>query len=137
MAKFAPGTFDVVVDTFGLCSVEDPVRALRQAALLAKPRTGRVLLLEHGRPPPGTLGAWLLSDRMDAAAAEHKRRWGCWFNRDVDAIVRESGLRVVSRGSWHFGTTYVYELAPAVAEGEERRQGGDREGGGARGGGGA
>jgi methyltransferase OMS1 len=112
-AKFAPGSFDVVVDTFGLCSVEDPVRALREAGRLVKPGTGRILLLEHGRPPDGTLGSWLLSERMDAAAPAHKARWGCWFNRDIDAAVRDSGLRVVSRGTWHFGTTYVYELMRA------------------------
>jgi methyltransferase OMS1 len=115
LAKFAPRSFDVVVDTFGLCSVGDPVRVLRQAARLAKPRRegGRVLLLEHGRPPPGGVWDWLLSGKMDAAAAEHKRRWGCWFNRDVAAIVRESGLEVLSESRWHFGTTYVYELAEA------------------------
>jgi methyltransferase OMS1 len=115
-AKFAPASFDVVVDTFGLCSVEDPVRVLRQAARLVKPETGRVLLLEHGRPPEGSLGAWMLSERMDAAAPEHKKRWGCWFNRDIGAIVRESGLKVVSERRWHFGTTYVYELAPPEAD---------------------
>lgn len=127
-AKFAPGSFDVVVDTFGLCSVEDPVRALREAGRLVKPHTGRILLLEHGRPPEGTLGAWLLSERMDAAAPAHKARWGCWFNRDVDAAVRASGLRVVSRGSWHFGTTYVYELMagdPAAAAAGAGDDGGD------------
>jgi methyltransferase OMS1, mitochondrial len=130
LAKFAPGSFDVVVDTFGLCSVGDPAEVLRQAAKLAKPRQqgGRVLLLEHGRPPPGGLWDWLLSAKMDAAAPEHKRRWGCWFNRDVARVVADSGLEVISESRWHFGTTYVYELA--ARDGED---GGEGEGGAAGG----
>jgi len=130
-AKFAPGSFDVVVDTFGLCSVEDPVRALEQAARLVKPGTGRVLLLEHGRA--SALWSWLLDERMDAAAARHKTKWGCWFNRDVAAAVRASGMRVVTERRWHFGTTYVYELAPAAAGGEAGELGARTTGGAAAG----
>ena len=41
-------SFDTVIDTFGLCSHEDPVRALREMARVTRPG-GKILLLEHGR----------------------------------------------------------------------------------------
>jgi ubiquinone/menaquinone biosynthesis C-methylase UbiE len=45
---YADGSFDTVLDAFGLCSYEDPVAALREMRRVCRP-DGRVLLLEHGR----------------------------------------------------------------------------------------
>lgn len=44
----ADDMFDFVVDTFGLCSFNDPVNVLREMARVAKP-DGKILLLEHGK----------------------------------------------------------------------------------------
>ncbi len=66
------------------------------------------MLLEHG------IGTWeFINGLLERSAPKHFAKWGCWYNRDVDAIVKASGLRVVSRSRWHFGTTYVYECEPA------------------------
>jgi methyltransferase OMS1 len=48
---------------------------------------GQLLLLEHGRSGYG----WL-NERMDAAAGRHRERWGCWWNRDIEGIVRQVRL---------------------------------------------
>lgn len=64
--------------------------------------SGRVLLLEHGRSG----WAWLNSV-LDADASKHHEKWGCWWNRDIEKIVADAGLTVVSARRWHFGTTYV------------------------------
>ena len=102
---FAPASFDTVVDTFGLCSHEDPVAALRQMAAVCRPG-GRILLLEHGR------GHWAwLNELLDGSAGKHHSRWGCWWNRDILAVVAAAGLAVRSSSRWHFGTTYVIEAA--------------------------
>jgi methyltransferase OMS1, mitochondrial len=95
------GSVDTVVDTFGLCSFDDPVAALREMARVCKPETGRILLLEHGR----SKYVWL-SNILDAHADAHAARWGCYWNRDVAALVAEAGLELVESSSHHAGTTW-------------------------------
>ena len=111
----AEGGYDTVVDTFGLCSVEDPVEALRAMARAAAPG-GRVLLLEHGR----SRYEWL-NRVLDAHAAAHLKRWGCSWNRDYDGVVAAAGLagHVEVARRFHFGTTYFFVVrAPAAADGD-------------------
>jgi methyltransferase OMS1 len=45
---FPNDSFDTVVDTFGLCSYDDPVVVLKEMARVCK-SDGKILLLEHGR----------------------------------------------------------------------------------------
>lgn len=99
--------YDTVVQTMGVCSMSDPVRALRHLGEITEPRRGRILLLEHGR----SYYDWL-NRILDNLAPTHADRYGCWWNRDIGAIVRESGLEVVEEKRWHFGTTWQYVLRP-------------------------
>lgn len=99
--------YDTVVQTMGLCSVGDPVGLLRKMGSVVKEEDGRILLLEHGR------GNWAwLNGVLDRFSEAHAREFGCWWNRDLGAIVRESGLEVVEMKSiwWHGGTTWWIEL---------------------------
>lgn len=48
---FADASFDTVVDTFGLCSFDDPVAAVREMARVCRP-DGSILLIEHGVRAP-------------------------------------------------------------------------------------
>lgn len=135
--RCAPRSFDTVVDTFGLCSVEDPKRALEEMAAACKP-SGKLILIEHGRattkgaaavkeenpsssnPSPSPFpftGPWV-DARLDASAAEHRRKWGCWWNRDLEAEIREV-VDVLSVDRWHFGTTLVVVARPRKAANEE------------------
>ena len=126
---FAEGSFDSVVDTFGLCSHSDPVAVLRvgaqsppmvsviagcstcmffkllaghpcqslsaalqhslqpfgaqEMARVCRP-DGRILLLEHGR------AGWdWLDGILDRGESKHLRKWGCQWNRDIEAIVAQ------------------------------------------------
>ena len=111
-------TFDVVVDTFGLCSFSDPVLALKQMSSVCK-RNGRILLLEHGRSSralPGSLsrlfgGEWL-SNVLDFYAERHARRWGCWWNRDIMGLIEEAGLKVCRIETSQMGTVYSVICRP-------------------------
>lgn len=107
------GRYDTVVQTFGLCSVRDPARLLGNMAAVVRPDTGRILLLEHGR-------SWwdLVNGLLDRSARGHFERFGCWWNRDIEAIVEDAqrktpGLEVVEvqRPGWFkFGTHFWIEL---------------------------
>ena len=111
---FESGSFDTVVDTFGLCSYEDPVAALREMARVCRRGDrqgeggGRLLLIEHGR---SRSHAWL-TNILDKHAAPHAAKWGCYWNRDIVGIVREAGLEIVQRHEFHFGTTHLIVAKP-------------------------
>ena len=104
---FAPESFDTVVDTFGLCSLSDPPKALEQMARVVRPG-GSIVLIEHGR------GTWrLVNDILDAQQANHFEKWGCHFNRDMEAMIEDLVARefeVVWRWRTHFGTTCCWVL---------------------------
>mgnify|MGYP006156506479 CR=1 FL=1 len=100
------GSFDTVVDTFGLCSFERPAEALREMQRVCKPG-GSILLLEHGVSDWTLLARWQ-QHRLN----RHVQRWGCYWNRDIEALVRESGLKVVEAKRQHFGTTYWMRCEP-------------------------
>ncbi|KAJ6166706.1 hypothetical protein N7470_002153 [Penicillium chermesinum] len=103
-----PGSYyDTVVQTMGLCSMPDPVGTLRHLGEITEPEHGRILLLEHGRSYYG----WL-NTMLDNLATAHANRYGCWWNRDIGAIVKESGLEIVERKRYHFGTTWWLVLRP-------------------------
>lgn len=68
---------------------------------------GQILLLEHGR----SHYAWL-NAILDKNSHRHTARWGCIWNRDIEAMVRGAGLEIKSLSRWHFGTTYVIVAAP-------------------------
>jgi methyltransferase OMS1 len=103
--------FDTVVDTFGLCSYNDPVAVLKQMARVCK-QNGRILLLEHGRSKTYDF----VTNHLDKHAEHHAAKWGCVWNRDLDAIleecVRQGFLKVETKRIWHFGTTYYVICRP-------------------------
>ncbi len=64
---------------------------LQEAARVVKPG-GKIVLLEHGRRHQGD---WMsINKRLDEGAPNHKRKWGCWWNRDILSLVYEVRGRV-------------------------------------------
>lgn len=104
-AKPSKPYFDTIVQTMGICSMADPVATLRHLGSITEPVNGRILLLEHGR----SYYDWV-NRILDNLAPAHADRHGCWWNRDIGEIVRQSGLEVVEEKRWHLGTTWRYVL---------------------------
>jgi ubiquinone/menaquinone biosynthesis C-methylase UbiE len=80
--------FDTLVCTFTLCSIPDPLAALREMRRVLAPG-GRLLIAEHGRAPEAGIAAWQarLSPWWSQVAG------GCRLDRDVPALLREAGFR--------------------------------------------
>lgn len=108
------GKFDTVVQAHGLCSTAQPERLLQRLGQVVR-RDGKILLLEHGYSYFGWLNVCL--DRNAPVRAD---KYGCWWNKDIGAIVRNSGLEIVkiSRPWYHLGTTWWIELRRNV-QGEQ------------------
>lgn len=101
--------YDTVVDTFGLCSFEEPERALQEMARCCKPG-GEILLLEHGVSSWSAL-AWWQQHKLN----RHVVRWGCYWNRDILKMVEQSGLTIHEVERRHLGTTYYVRCSPSAA----------------------
>ena len=87
---FPDASFDAVVSTFVLCSVEDPSRVLAELRRVLRPE-GRLVLLEHVRGE-GRTARW--QDRMTGL---HRRLAGnCHLNRDTRTAIAQAGFDVAA-----------------------------------------
>ncbi|SMN19727.1 similar to Saccharomyces cerevisiae YDR316W OMS1 Protein integral to the mitochondrial membrane [Maudiozyma saulgeensis] len=92
--------YDTIIETFGLCSHEDPVNALKNFASLLKPE-GRIILLEHGRGDYD-----IINKILDKRAKRRLDTWGCRWNLDIGEIIDDSSLEIVEEKTYHLGTTW-------------------------------
>jgi SAM-dependent methyltransferase len=97
---FEDASFDSIVCTYTLCSVQDPARALAEARRVLKPR-GRLLFCEHGQAP-------------DPKVARLQRRiepvWkvlagGCHLTRPVARTIEEAGFSMAKFDSMYLPST--------------------------------
>ena len=88
---FETASFDCVVCTFTLCSVQSPRDALAEANRVLKPG-GRFLYCEHGLAPDAGVARWQgrLEPMWKAIAG------GCHLTRPVTASVADAGFTVTS-----------------------------------------
>ncbi|KAK5447755.1 hypothetical protein LTS15_009253 [Exophiala xenobiotica] len=133
------GGFDTIVQTMGVCSMANPVAFLKRLGELVRQpgeestgldmkalaeeeskrkdygsdegeqmdKGGKILLLEHGRSYHEFVNRFL-----DNNAKLHAHRYGCWNNKDIDQVIKDSGLIIESKKRYHLGTTYEYVLRP-------------------------
>jgi ubiquinone/menaquinone biosynthesis C-methylase UbiE len=114
--EFPDDAFDTVVDSLSLCTLTQPVQALREMARVCKPK-GRILLLEHGRSSREGLARW-----QDKRALKHAKRFGCNWNRDILGLVGEANLEVVSSKLYCFGVFHAIEVKPTSMSIESLRK---------------
>lgn len=101
-------SIDTIVMTFTLCSIPEPLRALREMRRVLKPG-GRLLFAEHGLAPDAGVRRW--QERLNPVWS--RLAGGCNLNRKIDALLAGSGFRVEElRADYLPGPrplTYTYE----------------------------
>ncbi len=85
---FDDNQFDTTVGTCVLCSVADPVAAVREMDRVTRP-DGQILLLEHVRPRTRLLGRF-----SDLATVLTRRIFGFRANRRTDENVAAAGVEI-------------------------------------------
>lgn len=84
---FDPARFDCAAITWTLCTIPDPVAALREVRRVLRPG-GTLHFIEHGRSDDPRTARW--QDRWNPI--QRTIGVGCNVNRRIDEIVREGGF---------------------------------------------
>ncbi len=84
----ADDSFDTVVSTYTLCSIPDPLAALREMRRVLAPG-GKLLFSEHGRAPDANVLKW--QTRIQPTWS--KFSGGCMLDRDIPALLVAAGFR--------------------------------------------
>jgi SAM-dependent methyltransferase len=110
---FEDDSFDTVVSTLVLCTVDDPRLAIDQVARVLRPG-GRLLFLEHIRSESPRLARW--QDRLHRPW--HAFAAGCNANRPTVDLLQESSLKLkdVEHERWTGMPALVRPLAIGSAE---------------------
>lgn len=90
---FADSSFDCVVCTFTLCSVEDPAQVMREMRRILRPG-GEALFLEHGRAPDMPVQRW--QERIEPLWK--RLAGGCHLTRPVAGALAGAGFTIEPLG---------------------------------------
>jgi ubiquinone/menaquinone biosynthesis C-methylase UbiE len=85
----ADESVDTVVVTWSLCSIPDPLEALRQVRRVLRP-SGQLLFVEHGLAPDDGVSAW--QNRINPIW--RRIAGGCNVNRPIDELIRSAGFEI-------------------------------------------
>lgn len=91
MMPFEDASFDTVLLTFTLCSVSDPLQALREMRRVLA-ADGRLLFCEHGKSPHGSIGRW----QKRLTPWWKKVSGGCHLDRNVEKLLEKAGFRCIA-----------------------------------------
>jgi len=80
-------SFDTVLVTYSLCTIPDPLAALREMRRVLAPG-GTLLFCEHGRAPDAAVARW--QDRLQPLWG--KFAGGCHLNRDIPDLLGAAGF---------------------------------------------
>jgi ubiquinone/menaquinone biosynthesis C-methylase UbiE len=81
---------DTVVTTWTLCTIADPVRALREMRRVLR-GDGRLIFVEHGRSPDARVRHW--QDRI--TPVWRSIAGGCHLNRPIDQLIEAGRFEIV------------------------------------------
>lgn len=123
---FPDGSFDGVVTTWTLCSIDRVSSALGEIRRVLRPG-GKYFFVEHGASPEPRVRRW--QDRL--TPVQRRLGDGCRLNRDIAALVREAGFSGLEIEQFHLegiprvaGYTYLGSAgrgSDSTLDGEEVR----------------
>lgn len=109
----ASSSIDTVVTTWSLCSIPEPMKALREMRRVLKPG-GRLLFVEHGRAPDEGVRRW--QERLNPVWK--KLAGGCNLNRPMEDLIRAAGFAIVELDKSYLPgprpMTYTYQGSATV-----------------------
>jgi SAM-dependent methyltransferase len=86
---YPDASFDSALSTWTLCTVPDPVAALREVRRVLKP-TGRLHFLEHGLAPDPAVQRW--QRRLEPI--QKRMVGGCHFTRPIVDLLTRAGFEI-------------------------------------------
>lgn len=86
----ADKTMDTVVMTWTLCSIPDPLAALREMRRVLKP-DGQLLFVEHGLSPESGIERW----QHRLTPIWRHVAGGCHLDRKMDELIRSAGFDIL------------------------------------------
>ena len=95
-------SFDSVLTTYTLCSIPDPVAALKEMRRVLVPG-GKLLFSEHGRAPDEAVRHW--QTRLQPYWS--KVAGGCMLDRDIPGVLEEAGFRVDGQSRYIPGPRFL------------------------------
>ncbi len=90
---FVDASFDCVVCTFTLCSVDDPAQVMREMRRILRPG-GKALFLEHGRAPDSDVLNW--QERIEPVWK--RLAGGCHLTRPISSALAGAGFTIAPLG---------------------------------------
>lgn len=110
----ADASIDTAVFTFTLCTIADPLKALREARRVLKP-SGELLFSEHGFAPDPSVRRW--QRRLNPLW--RRVAGGCNLDRKIDELIGAAGFRLAgleteyAKGPRPWSYVYIGRARPA------------------------